>query len=341
MDAIGERLFEFIGNVAHAPAMPDLENRYLDGIGTFVQSSAAGLYVLDPFTHGAQSIAARGVSDFFLSRYEELGRHHDPVLERVLAERRAVDNALLMPAEQWSGLPVYGEVFRLHRMMNLMEAPIVVDGEVIGTLNFGRTSAEGAFADRDRRVADAVARLLGAALASVRMRTDLTRQRDGVLAALELCSDAIVVTDLQRAERRLNLAARQVFARLADGDAALEELMMSPPGPDGAIARHELPVRQAGGDPARLLARVRRAQHDPRVVIFVVDLLTTETAPRALPAELTARERDVARLAAGGLRDTEIAQRLSLSPYTVKQHLKVVYGKLGIRSRVELARLLA
>ncbi|WP_259315714.1 LuxR C-terminal-related transcriptional regulator [Capillimicrobium parvum] len=341
MDAIDDRLFDFIGNVAHAPTMQELENRYLDGIGTFVRASAAGLYVLDPFTHGAQGIAARGVSDFFLSRYEELGRHHDPVLERVLVERRAVDNALLMPAEQWSDLPVYGEVFRLHRMMNLMEAPIVVDGEVIGTLNFGRTAAEGPFAQHDRRVADAIARLLGAALASVRTRTELTRQRDQALAALELCSDAVVVTDLHRAQRRLNLAARQLFDQLSDGEAALEELMMRKPGSDGAMARHDLPVSLADGDPARLTARVRHAESDPNVVICMVDLLTSEIAARVLPGELTQRERDVAELAARGLRDAEIATQLSLSRYTVKQHLKAVYGKLGIRSRVELARLLA
>jgi DNA-binding CsgD family transcriptional regulator len=37
----------------------------------------------------------------------------------------------------------------------------------------------------------------------------------------------------------------------------------------------------------------------------------------------------------------EVAEHLYLSPYPVNSHLRHVFGKLGIRSRVELARLAA
>ena len=51
------------------------------------------------------------------------------------------------------------------------------------------------------------------------------------------------------------------------------------------------------------------------------------------PAGLTAREVEVLRLLAGGLANTEIAGRLSLSPRTVNAHLTTIYGKLGVSSR--------
>ncbi|MCM3925342.1 helix-turn-helix transcriptional regulator, partial [Frankia sp. AiPs1] len=57
--------------------------------------------------------------------------------------------------------------------------------------------------------------------------------------------------------------------------------------------------------------------------------------------ELTAREREVARLAAQGLRTRDIAGRLRVSPRTVDTHLAHIYGKLGVSSRVELVRLLS
>jgi DNA-binding CsgD family transcriptional regulator len=53
-------------------------------------------------------------------------------------------------------------------------------------------------------------------------------------------------------------------------------------------------------------------------------------------AELTAQERQIARLARDGLSNPEIGGRLFLSPRTVEWHLHKVFAKLGIRSRSEL-----
>jgi DNA-binding CsgD family transcriptional regulator/tetratricopeptide (TPR) repeat protein len=56
-------------------------------------------------------------------------------------------------------------------------------------------------------------------------------------------------------------------------------------------------------------------------------------------AALTAAELTVARLVADGLTNREVAERLFVSPHTVNSHLRHVFTKLGINSRVELARL--
>ncbi|MFD1212054.1 LuxR C-terminal-related transcriptional regulator [Arthrobacter sp. GCM10027362] len=53
--------------------------------------------------------------------------------------------------------------------------------------------------------------------------------------------------------------------------------------------------------------------------------------------QLTRRERDVAVMAAGGIRTREIAARLGVSVRTVEGHLYRIYEKLDIRSRRELA----
>jgi DNA-binding CsgD family transcriptional regulator len=52
---------------------------------------------------------------------------------------------------------------------------------------------------------------------------------------------------------------------------------------------------------------------------------------------LTAREREIAVLAAQGLTTKEIAARLFLSARTVSNHLQSAYTKLGITKRSELA----
>ena len=65
--------------------------------------------------------------------------------------------------------------------------------------------------------------------------------------------------------------------------------------------------------------------------------------PRSAPEwpELTESEFVVVSLVARGATNREVADRLYLSPYTVNSHLRHVFAKLGIRSRVELARLTA
>jgi DNA-binding CsgD family transcriptional regulator/tetratricopeptide (TPR) repeat protein len=56
------------------------------------------------------------------------------------------------------------------------------------------------------------------------------------------------------------------------------------------------------------------------------------------PAGLSARELEVLRLVAEGLTDAQVADRLSISPRTVGQHLRSVYNKLGVPSRAAATR---
>jgi DNA-binding NarL/FixJ family response regulator len=69
-------------------------------------------------------------------------------------------------------------------------------------------------------------------------------------------------------------------------------------------------------------------------------------SPKLLPGhrgdqDLTFREQQIAELAAAGLRTTEIAEELVISPKTVEYHLGKIYRKLGARSRTELAHRLS
>ena len=53
---------------------------------------------------------------------------------------------------------------------------------------------------------------------------------------------------------------------------------------------------------------------------------------------LTPTELDLVRLVSDGLANKDIATRLFISPRTVQTHLTHVYTKLGLTSRVQLAK---
>lgn len=73
------------------------------------------------------------------------------------------------------------------------------------------------------------------------------------------------------------------------------------------------------------------------------DQIATDQGPgcqyRTLEECLTAREADVVRLVGRGLTNMEIARELGISHQTVRHHLKSVFSKAHVASRLELALL--
>ena len=52
---------------------------------------------------------------------------------------------------------------------------------------------------------------------------------------------------------------------------------------------------------------------------------------------MTKREREITVLIAEGMSNKDIAQRLNLSPYTVKSHVHNILEKMALHSRLEIA----
>jgi DNA-binding CsgD family transcriptional regulator len=104
-----------------------------------------------------------------------------------------------------------------------------------------------------------------------------------------------------------------------------------------ADANEEEPLRRALAELQRLEARPAAAIVSRRLRTLGVRGVARGPRPstRANAAALTAREFDVLRLLADGLRNAAIAERLFLSSRTVEHHVSAILGKLGVDSRSE------
>ncbi|ANZ15296.1 two-component system response regulator [Streptomyces noursei ATCC 11455] len=99
--------------------------------------------------------------------------------------------------------------------------------------------------------------------------------------------------------------------------------------------------------PAQLLEGIRATAagasflnpwHTQKVIErYVPRLYDGSAVNRPALAELSDREREVLALIGEGLTNSEIAQRLSLSPLTAKTYVSRIMAKLGARDRVQLA----
>jgi DNA-binding CsgD family transcriptional regulator len=88
---------------------------------------------------------------------------------------------------------------------------------------------------------------------------------------------------------------------------------------------------------------ITSASGGPRGVTIVIDAARAgNVLPLAASAyRLTGRELEVVRCVLNGLDTRSVAASLHIAEYTVQDHLKSVFGKVGVRSRRELAHELA
>ena len=87
---------------------------------------------------------------------------------------------------------------------------------------------------------------------------------------------------------------------------------------------------------AELVGAVRGAAAGRRVIPAAVAHTLAEFTPRV---DLTAREVEVLRLVAKGLRNKEVARVIGRTEGTVKAHMKNIHDKLGVADRTEAVTL--
>jgi DNA-binding NarL/FixJ family response regulator len=246
---------------------------------------------------------------------EEMGTL--PLEFQLLAAGLALDAGDLPAARKWLDLN--------RRWLEFMDATLGrAEGEVLEA-TWHRTAGDAARAREHAREALRWAtspRQPLALLAAHRMLGILATDAGERVSAEEQFAEALLLADACRApwERALTLLARAELA-VAQGDHAAATSLLE------AVRAICIPL-----DAHPALAQAER----------LAARLTTGTAPlrsgAPLPAGLSAREAEVLRLVAAGLGNAAIAERLFLSPSTVKVHVGNIFAKLGVTNRAAATR---
>jgi DNA-binding CsgD family transcriptional regulator len=229
-----------------------------------------------------------------------------------------------------------------HRFGDELRAVLVDDAATRGGLTLLRGDDQPHFTEAETATVASFGRLLTEGLRrSVLLTGPLlaTDEREAPPGVLLLAPDNTVVMADAAAEAWLGelgdhapgAAAPQAVLAVA----ARARRVATDTGTERPAARAR--IRTARGGWLVVRGSALGAEADAPIAVTLEPARPGDLAPLIADAyELTPRERAVTQLVAEGLPTSAIAERLYLSPWTVQDHLKAVFEKVGVTTRGEL-----
>ena len=161
--------------------------------------------------------------------------------------------------------------------------------------------------------------------------------REAVQAAVRLRPDVLIL-DIQMPELS-GIAAAAEIARVAPGVAALMLTMFDDD--DSVFAAMRAGARGyvlKGAQQDEIVRAIHavaagEAIFGPGIARRVLGLVSAPPAAGLPFPDLTGREREVLDLIASGVRNAEIARRMSIAPKTVANHVSAIFAKLRVADR--------
>ena len=235
-----------------------------------------------------------------------------------------------LPYREVVGHRRLNEVWRPLGIEHEVRATFTVDGDCWGAAGFVRSGSD--FSDREVEFLGSVAPVIGAAT-RVAVRTDAHGYRGGV-------GPSIVVTGPNGEPRAITAAAQtwqDELNEIAPGrfDVLLRAVVTGARVAAGGTFQAR--VQTASGGWVVLQGSRLLGDNDEEVVVTIEPASGHHLVGMLLAAYgLTTREREICLEVISGHTTTEIADRLSISPHTIQDHLKAAFAKVGVRSRGEL-----
>ncbi|HKY63371.1 MAG TPA: LuxR C-terminal-related transcriptional regulator [bacterium] len=285
-----------------------LKTSFMDRAGDGLGADMFGLYLFDPASQQPSEILVRHISDGFILEYEELKQEGEPGYQRLLRTKKAVSDTAVYPASRWKRSPLY-RLHRKYKFYHYLCAPILHGNRIVGMLNLGRKQEGACFKRQTQDCANQVCRVMSERLHYFSRSAE--SEADPAPNSLEK------------------------FGRLRAERAVLRAHL------DQVIAQAEaLPAEEAAllWDSLAADQRAPLDYFDVGGYRYVLLSPAAESLDGDPAAELTQDELEVLREAALGEANKAIGYDLGVSIRTVSRRLASAMTKLGIRSRVLLAR---
>jgi len=304
---------------------------------------------LDPSTLLPTTVGGVGLGGAGGKKPDPLaGVTSDPLTAALTAPERARTRALASAPHSFeifgqgdTERPFYRHVLVPQGREHCLRAMLVSDGACWGFMGLLRDTGRADFTVADAEVAEALAHELARAvrrsvLAHRGIEADHPHQ-PGVIVLDDALTVVSVSAEAQHWISELGDAPELVPAVIRG--VAIPALLDDAP---GVAQRPRARARTRSGVWLHVHATALHGAGPRTVAIVIEPVRADHVSPVIAHAYgLTARERQVAALVVEGASTAEIADQLVIVPYTVGDHLKAIFDKVGVRNRRELAHALA
>jgi DNA-binding CsgD family transcriptional regulator len=254
----------------------------------------------------------------------------DPLPYAEVASRRSRAAALRAEVQDVRQVRRFTEIGEPLGVFDELRAAFVADGLCWGTVTLYRTVAHPSFRDEEVAFFTSISATMARGLrgAFLRAAVDDVDHLADPPGHCTVSRSGDVITTTEAAERWLDTLGSAdrlpaVLAALAaqlDAHAAPRATVVGTAGP---ITLHATPAKGVDDGAAAVIIEKPRPVH---------------LTPLIMAAHgLTDRERDITELVLRGLVTKQIARQLEITEYTVQDHLKSIFAKVGVGTRGELA----
>lgn len=296
-----------VGAIARARTSEELKLRVMSSIPEQLGVDGFAIYLFNAGRDRAAEIYFRGVSERFICEYERLARHEDRLLAQVVETRRSMRDEDAYPRGAWKRSLLYREFASAHGIRHVLCAPVVAGGELLGILHMGRSHDDARFSAGEAQRVATFCEALARKLVKLQQPADERQATESSAWSVE----RLARLRADRIQLRTRLAAvEQASTQLGDEEA--RELFR-------ALSHGEITPIDAFNHNGRRYLLVPRPNFSSG-------------------ARLSGREEDVVRHAVPGNSNKVIAYELGISSSAVASYLSSAMSKLGVRSRVQLAK---
>jgi DNA-binding CsgD family transcriptional regulator len=337
------RQFERLANAAGDPAT--LPDQLLAALARVVPFDSYSWAAIDPrslLPTGALGTTIRFPSPLVWEEQEQIARKVEPGDLRSMARSgRSVALLSEIVGERTDQSLIYRRVLRPNGLEHQLRCAVALDGVHWAQLHIERQRDRPDFASSEVALVEALAPHLAHAF-----RRWLLAQPGVTSSASAPALPGVIVLD---EDNELDSISPEAEYWLTEWE--LSDLKRPPVAITAAVGAAR--ARAAGYPDSIPSARLRlrtgawlhvhathltRPDRKARTAVVLERASANEVAPLiARASQLTARETEIALLVLRGLSTSEIAGHLFISPYTVQDHLKSIFEKVGVRSRRELA----
>ncbi len=168
-----------VSRIHRSRTLDELQQVFLEDVPRLVDGDAYGMYLLGDDLQ-TRRVVSYHANSRFLSEYEDL-RASDPLFNDILRRKQFTHSLNIFSDAEWRKQPLHGFLSRWGLAYSI-EAPLVIDGRVIGTLNIARGSRR-YFPPQSLAAAHFVCNEINAACQNIMELEALRRQVDWLQAS--------------------------------------------------------------------------------------------------------------------------------------------------------------